>query len=103
MAGITIGFGFAVIHHTTFLLADTLMAYTNSTTGKYDIDFSTDLQRGAWIPTAAMDAFYMQSYWVGVVFTAVDGCQIWVKDSSGSFADIPAGAFVSFVAHGGHV
>ena len=76
---------------------------TNTVTGKYTVAFTANLTRAAYIPTIAMDGTAMQSWWVGVTNRAVGSCEIWVKDSSGSFADIPVGGFVALTIMGGDV
>lgn len=76
---------------------------TKTATGKYTIAFTNNLARLAYIPSVSMDAFYMQNWWVGVTLRAVGSCEVWVKNSAGAFADIPAGAFVALTIMGGDV
>jgi hypothetical protein len=45
----------------------------------------------------------MQNWWAGVTFQAVGSVQIWVKDNTGAFANIPAGAQVGLVGLGGDI
>ena len=76
---------------------------TNTATGKYTVAFTDNLARVAYIPTIAMDGSNMQNWWVGVTNRAVGSCEVWVKNSGGSFADIPVGGFVALTIMGGDV
>jgi hypothetical protein len=76
---------------------------TKTATGKYTVAFTNNLARLGYVPSVSMDAFYMQGWWTGVTIRAVGSCEVWVKNSSGAFADIPAGAFVALIIMGGDV
>jgi hypothetical protein len=83
--------------------ATNVATITKTATGKYTIAFTNALTRAAYIPSVAMDGFYMQNWWVGVAFRTVNSCEVWVKNSAGAFTDIPAFAFVSLTIMGGDV
>jgi hypothetical protein len=76
---------------------------TNTATGKYTITFTTPLTSAFPIYTLSLDGFHMQNWWAGVTFQAVGSVQIWVKDNTGAFANIPAGAQVGLVGLGGDI
>lgn len=76
---------------------------TKTATGKYTITFTNNLASAYPIYLVTVDAFYMQSWWAGVTFQAVGSVQVWFKDNTGAFADIPAGAQVSFIGIGGDI
>jgi hypothetical protein len=76
---------------------------SKTATGKYTLTFTNNLARVAYIPAIAMDGSTMQNWWVGVTTRAVGSCEIWVKNSGGSFANIPAGGFVALTIMGGDV
>ena len=91
----------------TLLTPDTdavnVASITNTATGKYTITFTNNLAR-AFIPYfVTTDAFYMQSWWAGVTLQTVGSVQVWFKDNTGAFADIPANAQVSFIGIGGDI
>lgn len=97
----------AMVAFTDAALVDTnavnVASITNTATGKYTVAFTNNLARTAYIPSISMDAFYMQNWWVGVTLRAVGSCEVWVKDNTGAFADIPAGAFVALTILGGDI
>lgn len=76
---------------------------TNTATGKYTITFTTPLTSAFPIYTLSLDGFHMQNWWAGVTFQAVGSVQVWVKDNTGAFANIPAGAQVGLVGLGGDI
>ena len=76
---------------------------TKSATGKYIITFASNLSRAYPVYTLSLDGFFMQNWWAGVTFQAVGSCQVWVKDNTGAFADIPASAVVGLIGMGGDI
>jgi len=98
--GVMASFGYDTIVDTN---AINVASITKTATGKYTVAFTDNLARLGYVPAIAMDGFYMQNWWVGVTTRAVGSCEIWVKNSGGSFADIPAGGFVALTIMGGDV
>jgi hypothetical protein len=76
---------------------------TKPATGKYTITFTNNLARAFPVYTLSLDGFYMQNWWAGVTFPTVSSCQVWVKDNTGAFADLPAGAQVGLVGLGADI
>jgi hypothetical protein len=76
---------------------------TKTATGKYTITFTNNLARAFPVYTLSLDGFHMQNWWAGVTFQAVGSCQVWVKDNTGAFADLPAGAQVGLVGLGADI
>ena len=76
---------------------------TKAATGKYIITFTTPLARTFPVYTTSLDGFHMQNWWAGVTLQAVGSCQVWVKDNTGAFADLPAGAQVGLVGLGADI
>ena len=98
--GVMASFGYDTIVDTN---AINVASIAKTATGKYTVTFTNNLARLAYVPAIAMDGFYMQSWWVGVTTRAVGSCEIWVKNNSGAFADIPVGGFVALTIMGGDV
>jgi hypothetical protein len=98
--GVMASFGYDTIVDTN---AINVASITKTATGKYTVAFTNNLARIGYVPATAIDAFYMQSWWVGVAFRTVGSCEIWVKNSAGAFADIPVGGFVALTIMGGDV
>jgi hypothetical protein len=76
---------------------------TKTATGKYTITFTNNLARALPVYTLSLDGFHMQNWWAGVTFPTVSSCQVWVKDNTGAFADLPAGAQVGLVGLGADI
>jgi len=76
---------------------------TKASTGKYTITFTNNLARAYPVYTLSLDGFYMQNWWAGVTFQAVGSVSVWVKDSTGAFADIPASGQVGLVGLGADI
>jgi hypothetical protein len=91
----------------SFLVPDTnsvnVASITKPLTGKYLITFTNNLARVYPVYTLALDGFYMQNWWAGVTLQAVGSCEVWVKDDTGAFADIPVGARLGLVGLGGDI
>jgi hypothetical protein len=91
----------------SFLVPDTnsvnVASITKPLTGKYLITFTNNLARVYPVYTLALDGFYMQNWWAGVTLQAVGSCEVWVKDNTGAFADIPVGARLGLVGLGGDI
>jgi len=76
---------------------------TTAATGKYKVTFQTPLARANPIYTIGLDGFYMQNWWAGITLQTVNDCEIWVKDNTGTFADIPLGAQIGVVGLGADI
>jgi hypothetical protein len=76
---------------------------TTAATGKYTVTFQTPLASAFPIYTIGLDGFYMQNWWAGVTLQTVNSFQIWVKDNTGAFADIPLGAQIGCVGFGADI
>ena len=98
--GVMTAFGSTTIVDTN---AVNVASITKTATGKYTVAFTNNLASGGYIPSVSMDASVMQNWWVGITARAVGSCEIWVKNSSSAFADIPVGGYVALTIMGGDV
>lgn len=80
-----------------------IASITNSSTGNYDIVYTTAITAAYGAAQVSVEAFYMGGWSAAVTFFATTGCTVRVYDATQTLADIPAGGQVAFTMFGGDV